>query len=248
MQKNRALSHKSTERKQVLHQWVDLAIKEHLRLGTLNSNCSWKPALQAVQKEAKIPNCFVKGDKLNQFLEEMFKLVVEKYGHLNTTTVKIPSPQEINNLMVKNKRSTDSSKGGPTPGSQQSDMDKSALQCEMITVERNFPPTATTASAPSLEYWKEEMVKKQGIFWQDNSNMYRRMWTKDTVTDLNYWYTVKPKYGFASPYSKVGAVEGRSIVVGSKDLKKEKVCERIFELGLKHISVWKVGEKNGMQH
>ncbi|KAL6041314.1 hypothetical protein QOT17_024988 [Balamuthia mandrillaris] len=47
----------------------------------------------------------------------------------------------------------------------------------------------------------------------ENSNIYRRMWTKDTV----------------------GTVEGRSIVVSSKDLKKEKVCDRIFELGLKHV-------------
>ncbi|KAL6063710.1 hypothetical protein QOT17_011382 [Balamuthia mandrillaris] len=82
------------------------------------------------------------------------------------------------------------------------------------------------------------MAKEQGICWQDNSNIYRRPWTKDTVTDPNYWSTVKPKYGFASPYSKVGAVEGRSIVVS----------ERIFELGLKHVGVWKVGEKNGTQH
>ncbi|KAL6064308.1 hypothetical protein QOT17_011051 [Balamuthia mandrillaris] len=47
----------------------------------------------------------------------------------------------------------------------------------------------------------------------------------------------KEMYSFASPYSKVGAMEGRSIVVSSKDLKKEKVCERIFELGLKHVEV-----------
>ncbi|KAL6040057.1 hypothetical protein QOT17_025535 [Balamuthia mandrillaris] len=62
-------------------------------------------------------------------------------------------------------------------------------------------------------------------------------------------YSNQPEllYGFASPYSKVGAVEGRSIVVSSKDLKKEKVCERIFELGLKHVGVWKVEEKNGTQ-
>ncbi|KAL6078175.1 hypothetical protein QOT17_001779 [Balamuthia mandrillaris] len=50
---------------------------------------------------------------------------------------------------------------------------------------------------PSLEYWKEEIAKEQGICWQDNSNIYRRMWTKDTVTNPNYWSTVKPKYGFA---------------------------------------------------
>ncbi|KAL6040866.1 hypothetical protein QOT17_025194 [Balamuthia mandrillaris] len=99
MRKNRTLPRKSTElidsqeREQVLRRWVDLAMKERLRLGTLNGNRSWKPALQAVQKEAKIPECFVKGDKLNQFLEEAFKLAVEKYGHLNTTTVKIPSPR-----------------------------------------------------------------------------------------------------------------------------------------------------------
>ncbi|KAL6045934.1 hypothetical protein QOT17_022494 [Balamuthia mandrillaris] len=302
MRKNRTLPRKSTElidsqeREQVLRRWVDLAMKERLRLGTLNGNRSWKPALQAVQKEAKIPECFVKGDKLNQFLEEVFKLVVEKYGHLNTTTVKIPSPRvnqkgggrqrgrgsvrvshecgklskagvlslavivrfrdliesldkEINNLMVE-RGSANSTKGGLTLGSQWSYVEVvgSAPRCDMITAERNFPPTATTVSAPSLEYWKEEMAKEQGICWQDNSNIYRRTWTKDTVTDLNYWSTVKPKYGFASPYSKVGAVEGRSIVVSSKDLKKEKVCERIFELGLKHIGVWKVGEKNGMQH
>ncbi|KAL6065112.1 hypothetical protein QOT17_010489 [Balamuthia mandrillaris] len=291
-------------------------MKERLRLGTLNGNRSWKPALQAVQKEAKIPKCFVKGDKLNQFLEEAFKLAVEKYGHLNTTTVKIPSPRvnqkeeddrgaedqcnsavdspcreegtsvvpkgkidsdsvsadgvkertnsqvallfdcisrvshecgklseagilslavivrfrdliesldkEINNLMVGEKGSANSTKGGPTLGSQRSYMEvvRSALWCDMITAERNFPPTATTVSAPSLEYWKEEMAKEQGICWQDNSNIYKRTWTKDTVTDLNYWSIVKPKYGFASPYSKVGAVEGRSIVVSGKDLKK----------------------------
>ncbi|KAL6057123.1 hypothetical protein QOT17_015681 [Balamuthia mandrillaris] len=310
-------------------------MKERLRLGTLNGNHSWKPALQAVQKEAKIPECFVKGDKLNQFLEEAFKLAVEKYGHLNTTTVKIPSPRvnqkeeddrgaedqcnsavdspcreegtsvvpkgkiqtqsvqtvlrseptvkwllfdcisrvscecgklfeagvlslavivrfrdliesldkEINNLMVEEKGSANSTKGGPTLGSQRSytEVVRSAPWCDMITAEGNFPPMATTVSAPSLEYWKEEMAKEQGICWQDNSNIYRKTWTKDTVTDLNYWSTVKPKYGFASPYSKVGAVEGRSIVVSGKDLKKEKVCERIFELGLKHVG-------NGMQH
>ncbi|KAL6052601.1 hypothetical protein QOT17_018482 [Balamuthia mandrillaris] len=330
MRKNKTLPRKSTElidsqeREQVLRRWVDLAMKERLRLGTLNGNRLWKPALQAVQKEAKIPECFVKGDKLNQLLEEVFKLAVEKYGHLNTTTVKIPSPRvnqkeeddrgaedqcnsvvdlpcreegtsvvpkgkidsdsvsadgvkertnsqvvllfdcisrvsrecgklskagEINNLMVE-KGSANSTKGGLTLDSQQSYMKVvgSAPRCDMITAERNFPPTATTVSAPSLEYWKEEMAKEQGICWQDNSNIYRRTWTKDTVTDLNYWSTVKPKYGFASPYSKVGAVEGRSIVVSGKDLKKEKVCERIFELGLKHVGVWKVGEKNGTQH
>ncbi|KAL6040459.1 hypothetical protein QOT17_025381 [Balamuthia mandrillaris] len=87
MRKNRTLPRKSTElidsqeREQVLRRWVDLAMKERLRLGTLNGN------------QAKIPECFVKGDKLNQFLEEAFKLAVEKYGHLNTTTVKIPSPR-----------------------------------------------------------------------------------------------------------------------------------------------------------
>ncbi|KAL6063751.1 hypothetical protein QOT17_011416 [Balamuthia mandrillaris] len=349
MRKNRTLPRKSTElidsqeREQVLRRWVDLAMKERLRLGTLNGNRSWKPALQAVQKEAKIPEGFVKGDKLNQFLEEAFKLAVEKYGHLNTTTVKIPSPRvnqkeeddrgaedqcnsvadsprreegtsvvpkgkidsdsvsadgvkertnsqvallfdcisrvshecgklseagvlslaviirfrdliesldkEINNLMVE-KGSANSTKGGLTLGSQRSyaEVVGSAPRCDMITAERNFPPTATTVSAPSLEYWKEEMAKEQGICWQDNSNIYRRTWTKDTVTDPNYWSTVKPKYGFASPYSKVGAVEGRSIVVSGKDLKKEKVSERIFALGLKHVGVWKVGEKNGTQH
>ncbi|KAL6053781.1 hypothetical protein QOT17_017805 [Balamuthia mandrillaris] len=349
MRKNRTLPRKSTElidsqeREQVLRRWVDLAMKERLRLGTLNGNRSWKPALQAVQKEAKIPECFVKGDKLNQFLEEAFKLAVEKYGHLNITTVKIPSPRvnqkeeddrgaedqcnsvadsprreegtsvvpkgkidsdsvsaagvkertnsqvallfdcisrvshecgklseagvlslavivrfrdliesldkEINNLMVE-KGSANSTKGGLTLGSQRSyaEVVGSAPRCDMITAERNFPPTATTGSAPSLEYWKEEMAKEQGICWQDNSNIYRRTWTKDTVTDPNYWSTVKPKYGFASPYSKVGAVEGRSIGVSGKDLKKEKVSERIFELGLKHVGVWKVGEKNGTQH
>ncbi|KAL6069498.1 hypothetical protein QOT17_007526 [Balamuthia mandrillaris] len=68
------------------------------------------------------------------------------------------------------------------------------------------------------------------------------------VADPNCWSTIKPKYGFASSYSKVGAVEGRLIVVSDKDLKKDKVCKRIFELGLKHIGVWKVGEKNDMQH
>ncbi|KAL6063528.1 hypothetical protein QOT17_011538 [Balamuthia mandrillaris] len=99
MQKNRTLPRKSTElidnqeREQVLCRWVDLAMKERLRQGTLNGNHLWKPTLQAMQKEAKIPECFVKGDKLNQFLEEAFKLAVEKYGHLNTTTVKIPSPR-----------------------------------------------------------------------------------------------------------------------------------------------------------
>ncbi|KAL6043933.1 hypothetical protein QOT17_023599 [Balamuthia mandrillaris] len=345
MWKNRTLPRKRTElidsqeREQVLRQWVDLAMKERLRLGTLNNNRSWKPALQAVQKEAKIPECFVKGDKLNQFLEEAFKLAVEKYGHLNTTTVKIPSPREddrgaedqcnsivdspcreegtsvgpkgkidsdsvsadgvkertnsqvallfdcisrvscecgklseagvlslavivqfrdliesldkeINNLMVGEKGSANSTKGGPTLGSQRPYVEVvgSALRCDMITAERNSLPTATTTSAPSLEYWKEKMAKEQGICWQDNSNIYRRTWTKDTVTDPNYWSTVKPKYGFASPYSKVGAVEGRLILVSGKDLKKEKVCERIFELGLKHVGVWNVGEKNGTQH
>ncbi|KAL6078662.1 hypothetical protein QOT17_001312 [Balamuthia mandrillaris] len=289
-------------------------MKERLRLGTLNGNWSWKPALQAVQKEAKILECFVKGDKLNQFLEEAFKLAVEKYGHLNTTTVKIPSPrvnqkeeddrgaedqcnsavdsprrEEGTSVVPKGKidldsvsadgvkeqtnsqvallfdcishvshecgklseaGSANSTKGGPTLGSQRSYMEVvgSVPWCDMITVERNFPPTATTVSVPSLEYWKEEMAKEQGICWQDNSNIYRRMWTKDMVTDPNYWSTVKPTYGFASPYSKVGAVEGRLIVVSSKDLKKQKVCERIFELGLKHVEVWKVGEKNGTQH
>ncbi|KAL6053213.1 hypothetical protein QOT17_018108 [Balamuthia mandrillaris] len=157
--------------------------------------------------------------------------------------------KEINNLMVE-KGSANSTKGGLTLGSQRSYVEVvgSAPRCDMITAERNFPPTATTVSAPSLEYWKEEMAKEQGICWQDNSNIYRRTWTKDTVTDPNYWSTVKPKYGFASPYSKVGAVEGRSIVGSGKDLKKEKVSERIFELGLKHVGVWKVGEKNGTQH
>ncbi|KAL6079417.1 hypothetical protein QOT17_001041 [Balamuthia mandrillaris] len=68
MWKNRTLPCKSTElidsqeREQVLHRWMDLAMKERLRLGTLNGNRLWKPALQAVQKEAKIPECFVKGD------------------------------------------------------------------------------------------------------------------------------------------------------------------------------------------
>ncbi|KAL6053544.1 IS5 family transposase [Balamuthia mandrillaris] len=284
---------------------------ERLRLGTLNGNRSWKLALQAVQKEAKIPECFVKGDKLNQFLEEAFKLAVEKYGHLNTTTVKFPPSQranqkeeddrgaedqcnlrkidsdsvsaddakvrtnsqvallfdcissvsredliesldqEINNLMTEEKGSAQGTKGGPAPGAhyQQSyaEVVRSAPRSDQITVERNFPPTVTTASALSLEYWKEEMAKDQEICWQDNSNIYRRTWTKDTVTDPNYWSKVKPKYGFASPYSKVGAVEGRSIVVSSKDLKKEKVCERIFELGLKHVGVWKVGENRRSQ-
>ncbi|KAL6062450.1 Chromo domain-containing protein [Balamuthia mandrillaris] len=37
--------------------------------------------------------------------------------------------------------------------------------------------------------------------------------------------TVKPKYGFAIPYSKVGAMEGRSIVMSGKDLKKESSLE-----------------------
>ncbi|KAL6053782.1 hypothetical protein QOT17_017806 [Balamuthia mandrillaris] len=83
------------------------------------------------------------------------------------------------------------------------------------------------------------MTKDQEICWQDNSKIYRRMWIKNIVTNLNYWSTVKPKYGFASPYSKVGAVEGRSIVMSSKDFEKEKVCERIFKLGLKHFGVWK---------
>ncbi|KAL6078301.1 hypothetical protein QOT17_001481 [Balamuthia mandrillaris] len=314
MRKNRTLPRKSTElidsqeREQVLRRWVDLAMKERLRLGTLNGNRSWKPALQAVQKETKIPECFVKGDKLNQFLEEAFKFAVEKYGHLNTTTVKIPSPrvnqkeeddrgaedqcnsvadsprrEEGTSVVPKGKIDSDSvsadgvkertnsqvallfdcisrvshecgsansTKGGLTLGSQRSyaEVVGSAPRCDMITAERNFPPTATTVSAPSLEYWKEEMAKEQGICWQDNSNIYRRTWTKDTVTDPNYWSTVKPKYGFASPYSKVGAVEGRSIGVSGKDLKKEKVSERIFELGLKHVGVWKVGEKNGTQH
>ncbi|KAL6057285.1 hypothetical protein QOT17_015607 [Balamuthia mandrillaris] len=132
--------------------------------------------------------------------------------------------KEINNLMVE-KGSANSTKGGLTLGSQRSyaEVVGSAPRCDMITAERNFPPTATTGSAPSLEYWKEEMAKEQGICWQDNSNIYRRTWTKDTVTDPNYWSTVKPKYGFASPYSKVGAVEGRSIGVSGKDLKKEKI-------------------------
>ncbi|KAL6076192.1 hypothetical protein QOT17_003098 [Balamuthia mandrillaris] len=71
-------------------------MKERLRLGTLNSNHSWKPALQVVQKEAKIPKCFVKADKSNEFSEEAFKLVVKKYGHLNTSTVKIPPSQRAN--------------------------------------------------------------------------------------------------------------------------------------------------------
>ncbi|KAL6063748.1 hypothetical protein QOT17_011413 [Balamuthia mandrillaris] len=71
-------------------------MKERLRLGTLNSNCSWKHALQAVQKKAKIPECFVKGDKKNQFLEKVFKLAVEKYEYQNTTTVKFPSSQRAN--------------------------------------------------------------------------------------------------------------------------------------------------------
>ncbi|KAL6067144.1 hypothetical protein QOT17_009121 [Balamuthia mandrillaris] len=327
MRKNRTLPRKSTElidsqeREQVLRRWVDLAMKERLRLGTLN--------------EAKIPECFVKGDKLNQFLEEAFKLAVEKYGHLNTTTVKIPSPrvhqkeeddrgaedqcnsvadsprrEEGTSVVPKGKIDSDSVSADGVKERTNSQvallfdcisrvshecgklseagvlslavivrfrdliesLDKeinnlmvekevqivpkaallwvvgSAPRCDMITAERNFPPTATTVSAPSLEYWKEEMAKEQGICWQDNSNIYRRTWTKDTVTAPNYWSTVKPKYGFASPYSKVGAVEGRSIVVSGKDLKKEKVSERIFELGLKHGGVWKVGEKNGTQH
>ncbi|KAL6062451.1 hypothetical protein QOT17_012238 [Balamuthia mandrillaris] len=42
----------------------------------------------------KIPECFVKGDKLNQFLEEAFKLEMERYGHLNTITLKIPPSQD----------------------------------------------------------------------------------------------------------------------------------------------------------
>ncbi|KAL6063547.1 hypothetical protein QOT17_011424 [Balamuthia mandrillaris] len=56
----------------------------------------WKPALQTVQKEAKISKCFVKGDKLNQYLKEVFKLTVKKYRHLNTTTVKFPPSQRAN--------------------------------------------------------------------------------------------------------------------------------------------------------
>ncbi|KAL6045933.1 hypothetical protein QOT17_022493 [Balamuthia mandrillaris] len=86
------------------------------------------------------------------------------------------------------------------------------------------------------------MAKEQGICWLDNSNIYRRMWTKDMVSQPELLY------GFSNPYSKVGAVEGRLIVMSGKDLKKEKVCKRIFELGLKHIEVWKVGEKNSTQH
>ncbi|KAL6079416.1 hypothetical protein QOT17_001040 [Balamuthia mandrillaris] len=146
---------------------------------------------------------------------------------------------------MREKGSANSTKGGLTLGSQWSytEVVGSAPRCDMITVERNFPPTATTVSTPSLEYWKEEMAKEQGICWQDNSNIYRRTWTKDTVTNLNYWSPVKPKYGFASR-----GCGGQLIVVSGKDLKKEKVCERIFELGLKHIGVWKVGEKNGTQH
>ncbi|KAL6077632.1 hypothetical protein QOT17_002100 [Balamuthia mandrillaris] len=48
---------------------------------------------------------------------------------------------------------------------------------------------------------------------------------------------LKPKYGFASLYSKEGAVEGRSIVMSGKDLKKEMVCRRIFELAQACCSV-----------
>ncbi|KAL6076194.1 hypothetical protein QOT17_003100 [Balamuthia mandrillaris] len=44
-------------------------MKEHIRLRTLNCNYMWNP----VQKEAKIPECFYKGDKSNQFLEKAFK-------------------------------------------------------------------------------------------------------------------------------------------------------------------------------
>ncbi|KAL6057284.1 hypothetical protein QOT17_015606 [Balamuthia mandrillaris] len=87
---------------------------------------------------------------------------------------------------------------------------------------------------------KEEIV--QGICWQYNSNLSRRTWTKETVTNPNYWPTVEPKYSFAS---QGRAVEGRLIVVIGKDLKKKKVFERIFQLGLKHFGVEK---KNGTQH
>ncbi|KAL6076193.1 hypothetical protein QOT17_003099 [Balamuthia mandrillaris] len=83
------------------------------------------------------------------------------------------------------------------------------------------------------------MANDQQICWQDNFNINWRTWTKGYI---------KSKDGLASPYSKVGTVEGRSFVVSGKDLKKEKVCERIFELRLKHIRVWKVGEKNDTQH
>ncbi|KAL6056774.1 hypothetical protein QOT17_015881 [Balamuthia mandrillaris] len=290
MRKNRTLPRKSTElidsqeKEQVLHRWVDPAMKAHLRLGTLNGNHSWKPALQAVQKEAKIPECFVKGDKLDQWKKltkkqekkggnnnnnnnKAFKLAVEKYGHLNTTTVKIPSPrvnqkeednreaenqcnseadlprrEEGTSVVPKGKINSDSVQNGVK------ELTNSQVALLFDCISRVSRKCATTDSAPSLEYWKEEMAKEQGICWQDNFNISRRTWTKDMVTDPNYWSTVKPMYGFASPYSKVGDMEGRSIVVSGKDLKKEKVYERIFELGLKHVGVWKVGEKNGIQH
>ncbi|KAL6064111.1 hypothetical protein QOT17_011176 [Balamuthia mandrillaris] len=237
------LPHKSTElidsleREQVLHQWVDLAMKERLRLGTLNSN------------QAKIPKCFVKKDKLNQFLEEVFKLVVEKYGHLNTTIVKIPSPREGTSVVPKGKIDWDS---------------VSANSIKEQTVK--WRCCLIVFAVELIESLNKEINNHMGEKGSANStkggltlgsqrsymevvgSAPQRTWTKDTVTDPNYWSTVKPKYGFASPYSKVGAVEGRSIVVSGKDLKKEKVCKRIFELGLKHVGVWKVGEKNGTQH
>ncbi|KAL6045023.1 hypothetical protein QOT17_023008 [Balamuthia mandrillaris] len=318
MRKNRTLPRKSTElidsqeREQVLRRWVDLAMKERLRLGTLNGNRSWKPALQAVQKETKIPECFVKGDKLNQFLEEAFKFAVEKYGHLNTTTVKIPSPrvnqkeeddrgaedqcnsvadsprrEEGTSVVPKGKIDSDSVSAAGVKERTNSQVallfdciSRVSHECGklseagvlslavivrfrdliesldkeinnlMVEKEVQIVPKAALLWVPNglTRRWSDQLRGEQGICWQDNSNIYRRTWTKDTVTDPNYWSTVKPKYGFASPYSKVGAVEGRSIVVSGKDLKKEKVSERIFELGLKPVGVWKVGEKNGTQH
>ncbi|KAL6078773.1 hypothetical protein QOT17_001404 [Balamuthia mandrillaris] len=49
------------------------------------------------------------------------------------------------------------------------------------------------------------------------------------------WVPNSYTWSKTSPYSKVGTVESRSVVVSGKDIKKEKVCQRIFELGLKHI-------------
>ncbi|KAL6079413.1 hypothetical protein QOT17_001037 [Balamuthia mandrillaris] len=122
---------------------------------------------------------------------------------------------------------------GLTLSSQQSyaEVVGSAPWCDIITVERNFPPTALQLVHQA---WNTGRKK-----WQRNKGYVGR------ITPGGHG----PKIHMALPvYSKIGAVEGRSIVVSSKDLKKEQVCERIFKLGLKHVRVWKVGEKNGTQH
>ncbi|KAL6043190.1 hypothetical protein QOT17_024040 [Balamuthia mandrillaris] len=124
-------------------------------------------------------------------IQEAFKLVVKKFRHLNTTTVKFPPSQRAN----------------------QKEDDRGAQdQCNSVVVSSHQEEGTSIAPERKID--------------------------SDSINNLD----------FASPFSKVGAVEGRSIVMSGKDLKKEKVSQRIFELGLKHIRVWKVGKKNGMQH